>query len=167
VKNSITIAIFLHGTIIMHSSGKNQSRDERVKQVLRKDEPIYKFSDYIPISKAVEKLLKWSSQGAKIVYLSFHKNKKNIKEDKIVLRKFGFPKGKILYRKRGREYNNLIESIMPDILIEDDCESIGGEKEMIITKLSFEFRSKINSIVVKEFEGIDHLPSYLIDLQNL
>lgn len=47
--------------------------------------------------------------------------------------------------------------MIPDILIEDDCESIGGEKEMVYPHIKDELKSKIKSIVVKEFEGIDHL----------
>lgn len=47
---------------------------------------------------------------------------------------------------------------MPDVLIEDDCESIGGEAEMTYPKLGSEARKKISSVVVKEFQGIDELP---------
>ena len=47
--------------------------------------------------------------------------------------------------------------VMPDILIEDDCESIGGTFEMIYPNIRSELRFKIKSIVVKEFEGIDRL----------
>ena len=53
---------------------------------------------------------------------------------------------------------------MPDILIEDDCESIGGEKEMTITFIKPEVRQKIKSVVIKEFGGIDYLPD---DFQEL
>lgn len=45
----------------------------------------------------------------------------------------------------------------PDILVEDNCESIGGEKEMVITKVDTAIKRKIKSIPVKEFRGIDHL----------
>ena len=47
---------------------------------------------------------------------------------------------------------------MPDVLIEDDCESIGGAVEMIYPHLPDEARSNITGIVVREFEGIDPLP---------
>ncbi len=150
----------------MHSSGKNKTRVERVKQVKEKDKSIYDFSTYIPISNAVIKMSEWSKQGCKIFYISFHGNKKKIKEDRLVLKKYGFPKGKILYRKGEKEYKDILEKESPDILIEDDCESIGGEKEMIITNISSEFKNKIKSIVVKEFEGIDELPDNIIELLN-
>ena len=53
---------------------------------------------------------------------------------------------------------------MPDFLIEDDCESIGGEKEMTITFIKPEIKEKIKSVVVKEFGGIDYLPDNLDEL---
>ncbi len=46
---------------------------------------------------------------------------------------------------------------MPDILIEDDCESIGGEKEMTYTNIKFDLKPKIKQIVIKEYRGIDNL----------
>jgi len=49
-------------------------------------------------------------------------------------------------------------------LIEDDCESIGGMEEMTIINIKPDLKKKIKSVVVKEFEGIDHLPD---DLKNL
>ena len=45
-----------------------------------------------------------------------------------------------------------------DVLIEDDCESIGGQAEMTITYVSPEKKKQIKSIPVPEFGGIDHLP---------
>jgi hypothetical protein len=47
---------------------------------------------------------------------------------------------------------------LPDIFIEDDCESIGGKKEMTSTYLAEELKNKIKLITVKEFNGIDYLP---------
>jgi len=47
---------------------------------------------------------------------------------------------------------------MPDIIIEDDCESIGGKYEMTYTHIKPELKKRIKSIVVEEFGGIDHLP---------
>jgi len=56
------------------------------------------------------------------------------------------------------------ERVMPDILIEDDCESIGGESEMTYPHIREDLKQKIKSIVVKEFQGIDHLPDSLTAL---
>jgi len=47
--------------------------------------------------------------------------------------------------------------IIPQIIVEDDCESIGGEKEMTFTHLKPELKKKIKLIASKEFVGIDHL----------
>jgi hypothetical protein len=36
--------------------------------------------------------------------------------------------------RRGKEsYSDIAEAVMPDILVEDDCESIGGSNQMTIT----------------------------------
>ena len=71
--------------------------------------------------------------------------------------KYNFPAGELEYRKGGETYKDAGERIVPDILIEDDCETIGGEKEMISPHLKPEVKNKVKSIVVKEFGGIDHL----------
>ena len=47
---------------------------------------------------------------------------------------------------------------MPNFLVEDDCESIGGINEMVITNVKPEIKKKIKSIPIKEFGGIDYLP---------
>ncbi len=46
----------------------------------------------------------------------------------------------------------------------DNCESIGGEREMTRPCLTPEEQARISGIVVREFEGIDHLPDSLADL---
>ena len=53
---------------------------------------------------------------------------------------------------------------MPDVLIEDDCESIGGEKEMTYTNIREDLKFMTAHISVKEFGGIDHLPVSIFDL---
>ncbi|MFH1191885.1 MAG: hypothetical protein V1655_00215 [bacterium] len=55
---------------------------------------------------------------------------------------------------------------MPNILIGDDCESIGGAGEMTITNLKPEIKKKIKSVVVKEFGGIDYLPDDIYELKK-
>jgi hypothetical protein len=54
--------------------------------------------------------------------------------------------------------------VLPDVLIEDDCESIGGESEMTYPQLTPALKQRIRSIVVPEFGGIDHLPDELTAL---
>ena len=53
---------------------------------------------------------------------------------------------------------------MPNILIEDDCESIGGDKEMTITHIKLGIKQRIKSVVIKEFGGIDNLPDNINEL---
>ncbi|MHA2345595.1 MAG: hypothetical protein ACXACP_02635, partial [Candidatus Hodarchaeales archaeon] len=64
-------------------------------------------------------------------------------------------------------FRNVIESHKPDVLIEDDCESIGGKNEMVYTSLELDLQKNIVLIGVKEFGGIDHLPDSLSDLISL
>ena len=45
----------------------------------------------------------------------------------------------------------------PDILIEDDCKSIGGLKECCISDVKEEMKASIQSIIVPEFSGIDSI----------
>ncbi len=158
------ILVFLHGTSIMHKNAAGRNREERVKQVKRGDSSVHDYASYIPVGNVVNKLDEWKKQGAEILYLSSHKTKKNVKEDEVVLERHGFPKGKIYYRHRGESYKQVAERIMPDILIEDDCESIGGKKEMTYTYIQPEIKERIKLIAIKEFRGIDHLPGSLQEL---
>lgn len=132
----------------------------------RKGTPVSDYANYVPVGNAVEKLKKWQDQGAEILYLSSHENKDDLEKDKLVLEKYGFPKGEIYWRQNGESYADIAQKLMPDILIEDDCESIGGEKEMTYTNIKPELKTKIKQIVVKEFQGIDHLPDDLKQLKD-
>jgi len=158
--------VFLHGTSIMHSAGFGKTREERVKQVRRRRLSVLNYARYIPVGSVVNKLKNWVNQGAKIVYLSSHEKSKDVEKDKLVLNKYSFPKGEVLYRKNGETYKDVAEKVMPNILIEDDCESIGGKKEMTYTFIERGLKKKIKSIPVKEFGGIDHLPDSLEDLMK-
>lgn len=81
-----------------------------------------------------------------------------------VLQSHGFPAGELLFRHEGEEYKDVAERALPDLIIEDDCESIGGEIEMTYPHIRPEIKGRIISIVVKEFGGIDHLPESLSEL---
>lgn len=70
----------------------------------------------------------------------------------------------MFFRREGEEYKNAAERVIPDILIEDDCESIGGEVEMTYPHIKPELKTRIKSITVKEFGGIDHLSENISDL---
>lgn len=160
------ILVFLHGTAIMHPSAAGRTREERVKQVLESDESIYDFASYVPVDDAVRKLHTWRGQGAEIIYLSSHKKPEDVEIDKAVLQNHDFPIGQVFFRHSGEQYHEIAESVLPDILIEDDCESIGGEKEMTYPQIKPELKAKIKSIVVKEFSGIDHLPDGIPELMS-
>ena len=155
------ILVFTEGTILMHPSGEGVSREERVKQVKKEAPGLRGFKNYIPIGRAVDKLKKWQAQGAEIFYLTSRKKEGEVAAIKNVLKKYHFPEGKLLFRCEGEEYKDVAERLVPNILIEDDCESIGGEEEMTYTHIKPDLKDKIKLIEVKEFDGIDHLPNSL------
>jgi hypothetical protein len=166
IKEKPRILVFLHGTCIMHRNAIELSRENIVQQVIDGvDDSIYDFATYIPIGNAVDKLITWQKHGAKIAYLSSHKSLDNVKKDEIILNRYNFPKGTIYYRKENN-WNLPIEEFKPNILIEDDCESIGGEYQMTYPNLDTDKKSEIFSIVVREFGGIDHLPDDLHKLRK-
>ena len=158
------ILVFLHGTIIMHEGADGKTREERVRQVIDGETSVRDYASYIPVGDAVQKLKSWESQGAEILYLSSHKEMTGIGEDRSVLEKYDFPQGKIFYRREDKSYGDIAERIIPDVLIEDDCESIGGEREMTIASVNPEIKERIKSIIVPEFGGIDHLPEKIGNL---
>ena len=160
------IMVFLHGTAIMHPNAVGRTRGERVRQVLEDDESVHDFAAYVPVDNAARKLQVWRQQGTEIVYLSSHRQAEDIEKDRAVLRRYGFPDGPIFFRQGGEEYHDVAERVLPDILIEDDCESIGGEKEMTYPHLRPEMKARVKSIVVKEFGGLDHLPDDVSSLMN-
>ena len=160
------ILVFLHGTTIMHRNAKGLAQDEITRQVMEGDESLHDYASYIPVGNAAEKLQQWKGQGARICYLSSHKNAENVADDKFVLKKYAFPDGRIFYRRNREEYKDVVERIrpLPDVIVEDDCESIGGKAEMVYPNLRPELKNKIKSIVVKEFEGIDHISDSISEL---
>ncbi len=160
------IMVFLHGTAIMHQSAAGREREDRVRHVLEDDASTRDFASYIPVDNAARKLQVWSQQGAEIVYLSSHRRPDDIEKDRAVLRRYGFPEGPIFFRHGGEPYHEVAESVLPDILIEDDYESIGGETEMTYPHLRPELKARVKSIVVKEFGGLDHLPDDVSMLIN-
>lgn len=182
----MNILVFTEGTILVFLSGKNLPREEIVRlsqqagvqrvvrniallnNALSPVEPkgsVYDFASYIPIHHAVEKLTNWSKQGATIYYLTSRRTKKEIEAIKTVLDSYHFPDAhNILFRHKGENYKDVAKKLMPDILIEDNCESIGGNKEMTYPNMDQIAKQKIHSIVIKEFEGIDHLPANINQL---
>lgn len=182
------ILVFTEGTILMHLSGKDVDREERVKQseaegVQREERKIaydtdvqppvvekgsvYDLANYIPVGNAVDKLLRWEKQGASIYYLTSRRIKSEIDTIRQVLKKYNFPNTSNLhYRQQGEDYKDVAERVLPDLLIEDDCESIGGQVEMTYSHIKLEVKKMIKSIPIKEFGGIDHLPDDINELKS-
>ena len=150
----------------MHRNAKGLSREEAIRHVMEGDESLHDYASYIPVGNAVKKLRGWKGQGARICYLSSHKNAEDVERDKFVLKKYAFPDGQTFYRRDREEYKDVVERIrpLPDVIVEDDCESIGGEAEMVYHNLRPEIKAKIKSIVVKEFGGIDCVPERISEL---
>lgn len=110
---------------------------------------------------SVAKIQTWVNQGAEIYYLTSRKRFSEVNQIKNILISYGFP-GKGLFYRAGREkYQDIAELLMPRIIIEDDCKSIGGKWQMTITYIQEDIKNSIKSIVIKEFEGIEHLPNKL------
>lgn len=142
------VLVFTEGTIL------------RPKNLLS----LFNYSLYTPILNAVQKLKKWEEQGAEIYYLTSRKKEKQIIQIKNVLAKYEFP-GRTLFFREGKEkYSDIVEYILPDVIVEDNCRSIGGRWQMAITYVSPYLKEKIKSVVVSEFKGIDFLPDSLIEL---
>lgn len=159
------ILVFTEGTAIMPAIAVSVTREERVKQSATNMPGVNDFRSYVPNGNAVAKLKEWMAQGAEIYYLTSRTSENEIDDVRSVLVENGFPStDHLLYRHEGQEYKDVAEQLVPDLLIEDDCESIGGESEMTYPHINPSLKSKVHSIVVPEFAGIDHLPS---DLKQL
>jgi hypothetical protein len=156
--------VFTEGTVLMHKTALEASREERVKQSINGDQSVDDFASYIPNGSAAEKLSAWREQGADIHYLTSRTKKDEIEAVRSVLARYNFPQVDQLHHRVGNQtYADVAEEVLPDILIEDDCESIGGITEMTYPHIKPALKTSIESIVVKEFEGIDHLPSLIAD----
>ena len=156
------LLIFLHGTAIMHPGGIGRTREERVAQVRTGADPaLHNYAAYVPVGGAAAKLQSWREQGAHIAYLSSHRHPDDVAKDAFVLQENGFPPGHVLARGPGESYGDVAGQQMPDILIEDDCESIDGAAEITYPQIRPDLRARIKSIIVPEFGGIDHLPDSL------
>lgn len=63
----------------------------------------------------------------------------------------------MLARQPGQSYGQVAARELRDILIQDDCQSIGAE-QLIYPQIRPDLRSRTKSIIVPEFGGIDRLP---------
>ncbi|NIM23263.1 MAG: hypothetical protein GTO65_02860 [Armatimonadetes bacterium] len=158
LSENMRILVLTEGTVIIHKCAAGHSREEIERQVGREQESVHDYASYVPVGDAVKKLVNWRKDGAEILYLTSRRKPEEIGHIKNVLSKYGFPEGQLLFRRENEEYKDVAERVVPDVLVEDDCESIGGISEMTITHVEPEIKKRIKSIPVKEFGGIDHLP---------
>ena len=155
------ILVFTEGTIFTHEDWIGLAREKIVERVRAGQVPAY--AGTTPIGGAVEKIRAWQRQGANIVYMT-SRRADAVAEVRNVLERYDFPKGQLFFRREDEEYADVAERIMPDILIEDDCESFGGVPRMVFPALRPDLQAHIKSIVVREFGGLIDLPDNLVDL---
>ena len=135
-----------------------RTREESVARSRELNKRKGPFGGMVPINGSVEKLMRWREKGATILYMTASRKPENVQKSREALKQYGFPEGELFSRGSERSYADVAQELAPDIIIEDDCESIGGEKEMVYPNMTPDARSRIRSVVVREFEGIDHLP---------
>jgi hypothetical protein len=140
-QTGLKIMVFVEGTILKPKSWLT----------------LYNHNSYIPIGNAVDKIKSWQQQGAIIIYCTSRRKKKHMNDMVSVLKKHDFVGAVLVARETKESYANIVETLLPDVLIEDDCKSIGGAWQMCITKVKPEIKEKIKSVVVQEFKGIDNL----------
>lgn len=160
------ILVFTEGTLLAHREWAGLSRTEAVSAVRERLEPL-DYTGSVPVGNAVDKLHTWARQGAQIAYLTSRTDAREISIIGDILQNFGFPAGEVYFRRKGETYADIAGRLQPDVLIEDDCESIGGEAEMTYPHIQPQLKARIKSIVVPEFGGIDHLPDKLTGLYDM
>ncbi len=147
-KKRIKIMIFTEGTIL------------GPKNILEH----FLIYRYIPINNCVKKIQDWEKDGADIIYVTSAKRLSQVEKIAHNLREYGLYGTRLYYRGVKEKYRDIVESVKPDILIEDNCKSIGGAWQMCITYVKSDIKSRIKSIIIKEFSGIDVLPDILDQL---
>lgn len=158
------VLVCLRGTALMHATAVGHSREERVAQVRDDSElSLHDYAGYVPTEGAVARVSGWSEQGAEISYLSSRRDAAGVAADSDLLRRHGFPRGAMFSRATAETYSDVATRAMPDILIEDDCESSGAQKTMY-PQIAADARAKIRSIIVPEYGGLSQLPESLHQL---
>lgn len=117
---------------------------------------LFSKKGYVPIGNAVKIINDLYNKGNEI-YLCSYVRKNRYKFIKSVADYYKINYTEILCRDKKERYSDLVEKVMPDILIEDDCKSIGGEKQCCITNVKENIKRNIKSIIVEEFKGIDNI----------
>ena len=143
--NNKKIMIFVEGTILKPKYNNILSR--------------ISMTTYIPINNAIETLKKGKEEGYEVIYLTSLKGRRAMKMAQH-LDELGFTGSMVGYRQKNQDYATLIKEELPDILIEDNCLSVGGEQNMCYNLLNDELKKEIKHIVVEEFKGIDDIKLY-------
>ncbi len=144
--NNKKIMIFTEGTIL---------KPKYVNNLLSR----INVMGYVPIKNSIDKLKEWQEEGYEVIYITSLKGRKAMKMAQ-KLDELGFIGSMVGYRQKNQDYATLIKEELPDILIEDNCRSIGGEYNMCYNQLTDELKNSIKHIVVEEFEGIDDVKLY-------
>lgn len=142
----------------MHGEGLGVTREELVRQSRERTASVFDLASYVPIGQALPKPWHWQAQGPRIAYLGPSRKPENMAKNEQLLWHLGFPPGTLHHRGPDETYAMVVERVGSDVLIEDDCESIGGAAEMATPHLSPEARTHFKATVVPEFGGIDRLP---------
>ena len=159
--------MFLHGTSIMHSSATGQPRATRIRQVTGNDPAVHDYGSYLPTDGAVAKISAWQLRGAEICYLSPHRTAAAAAVDSSLLAAHRFPPGTLYYRLNGESYGDVARRWSADVVVEDDCESIGGMTQTTASALARSAGRPVRCVVVPEFGGLAHLPDDPADLVRL
>ena len=158
------IAIFLEGTLLIHPTWVDLSREQRVEASRRGG--VDSSQEDVPVGLAARRLHDWTAQAAEIQYLTARRSGDPETRLAGVLARIGFPRGTVHARKGNQSYGDVTARVHPDLLIEDDCESI-GLAEMTYPQIPSDARAAIGWIVIPEFGGIDHLPAELARLRDV
>ena len=140
----------------MHRSAVGRPRAERIRQVREREASVSDFASYVPTEGTVARLAGWAASGAEIAYLSSHRRTVDVAADEVVLRAHGFPPGPVLHRRPGESYADVAARAGADVVVEDDCESIGGAREMVVPDPAR--APGLRAVMVPEFGGLAHLP---------
>ena len=156
--SGVRVMVFLHGTAIMHATAVGRPRAQRVRQSRERSASVLDFASYVPTEAAVGKVRAWSGHGAQICYLSSHIAAADVQLDRQVLAAHRFTPGTVFFRSQGETYADVVRRSAADVLVEDDCESIGGTGQTAASGLSGTTGRTVRHIIVPEFGGLAHLP---------
>jgi hypothetical protein len=153
------ILVFTEGTLFIHQEWLGLSSQQMTEKVKAGEIPGYE--SLVPIGNAPDKLRAWENQGLQIVYLTSRRDPAEVAQVRDALHRFGFPPGELQYRLPGENYQDAAVRILPDVIVEDDCASIGGGAEMVYPRLPEEIKAHIRLVMVPEFCGVEDLPDDL------